>query len=88
MPFSTKCAPITASGSGFHFIFELRVLELIENEINIDRCSRRELAQKLAASDRCNISRGSAATRGLMCGGIFNPDFIKKSWLGRDLTEF
>jgi len=34
-------APITTSGSGFHFIFEFLVLELIENDINIDRLRRR-----------------------------------------------
>ena len=36
-----KMAPKTTSGSGFHFIFEFGVLELIENDINIDRvCGR------------------------------------------------
>ena len=38
--FSTM-PPITTSGSGFHFIFQFPVLELIENDINIDRCSWR-----------------------------------------------
>jgi len=34
-------APLTTSGSGFHVIFEFRVLELIENNINIGRlCGR------------------------------------------------
>jgi len=32
MRFFRKMAPITTSGSGFHFIFEFLVLELIENE--------------------------------------------------------
>jgi len=36
-----KTATITTSGSDFHFIFDFRVLELIENDINIDRCSGR-----------------------------------------------
>jgi len=36
-----KMAPITTSGSGFHLIFEFLVLELIENDINIDRLCRR-----------------------------------------------
>ena len=41
MRFFRKMAPITTSGSGFHFIFEFLVLELIENDINIDRvCGR------------------------------------------------
>jgi len=34
-------APITTSGSGFHLIFEFLVLELIENDINVDRLRRR-----------------------------------------------
>ena len=34
-------APKTTSGSGFHFIFEFGVLELIENDIYIDRVCRR-----------------------------------------------
>ena len=37
MRFFRKMAPITTSGSGFHLIFEFLVLELIENDINIDR---------------------------------------------------
>ena len=41
MWFFRKIAPITTSGSGFHFIFEFLVLELIENDINIDRLRRR-----------------------------------------------
>jgi len=41
MRFFRKMAPITTSGSGFHFIFEFLVLELIDNDINIDRlCGR------------------------------------------------
>jgi len=32
-----KMVPITTSGSGFHFIFEFRVLQLIENDISIYR---------------------------------------------------
>ena len=40
MRFFRKMAPMTTSGCGFHFIFEFLVLELIENDINIDRCSR------------------------------------------------
>jgi len=36
-----KMAPISTSCSGFHVIFEFRVLDLIENDINIDRlCGR------------------------------------------------
>ena len=35
--FFAKMASKTTSGSGFHFIFEFGVLELIENDINIDR---------------------------------------------------
>jgi len=30
-------ALMTTSGSGFHLIFEFLVLELIENDVNIDR---------------------------------------------------
>jgi len=37
MWFFHKMAPLTTSGSVFHFIFEFFVLELIENDINIDR---------------------------------------------------
>jgi len=37
MWFFHKMALLTTSGSGFHFIFEFFVLELIENDINIDR---------------------------------------------------
>ena len=37
--FFRKKAPKTTSGSGFHVIFEFCVLDLIENDINIDRCS-------------------------------------------------
>jgi len=41
MRFFRKMAPLTTSGSGFHFIFEFLVLELIENDLNIDRlCGR------------------------------------------------
>jgi len=41
MRFFRKMAPLTTSGSGFHVIFEFRVLELIENNINIGRlCGR------------------------------------------------
>jgi len=35
MPFLRKMVPVSISGSGFHFIFEFRVLELIENDIDI-----------------------------------------------------
>ena len=41
MRFLRKMAPITTSGSGFHLTFEFLVLELIENDINIDRLRRR-----------------------------------------------
>jgi len=35
MPFLRKMVPVSTSGYGFHFIFEFRVFELIENDINI-----------------------------------------------------
>jgi len=41
MRFFRNMAPLTTSGSGFHFIFEFHVLELIENDINIDRLYKR-----------------------------------------------
>ena len=41
MRFFRKMAPIATFGSGFHFIFEFLVLELIDNDINIDRLRRR-----------------------------------------------
>jgi len=34
--FFTKMAQKTTSGSGFHFIFEFRLRDVIENDINID----------------------------------------------------
>ena len=37
MRFFSQNGAETTSGFGFHFIFELHVLELIENDINIDR---------------------------------------------------
>ena len=41
MRFFRKMAPLTTSCSGFHFIFEFLVLELIEKDINIEEISER-----------------------------------------------
>ena len=48
-----KMAPKTTSGSGFHFIVEFGVLELIENDIDIDRvCGSMVDVQPAAAEIR------------------------------------
>jgi len=48
MRFFRKMAPITTSGSGFYFIFVMSVLELIENDINVDRYSGQFLPRDAA----------------------------------------